>query len=98
MAKKKELKPQREVTKRHLSQWQRQRRRQRIVFGLGVLVIVVILGIVGAGWSVSWYRPLHYTVLRVKDTEFDMNYYVALLYFHAVRQLAQFNTILFYSV
>jgi len=72
-------KPKREVTKRQLSRWQQQKRRERIILGIGTLVIVAVLGIIGGGWYFSQYQPLHQTVIRVNDTEFDMNYYVKML-------------------
>ncbi len=90
MAKRKKGVPQREVTKRQLAGWQQQRKRQRIVGGLGILVIVAVLGVVGVGWYLSEYRPLHQTVIRVNDTEFNMGYYVKALEFHARGQPVQF--------
>ena len=86
MTKKREAKPQREFTKRHLSQWQRHRRRQRIIFSLGVSIIVVVLGVVGAGWYISQYQPLHQTVISVNDTEVNMDYYVKALEFYGGSQ------------
>ena len=72
-------KPKREVTKRQLSRWQRQKRRQRLILGIGLFIIVTVLGILGVGWYVSQYQPLHQTVIKVNDTEFDMDYYVKML-------------------
>ena len=82
MTKKRKEKPRREVTKRQLSQWQQHKRRQRIIFGLGTFIIVVVLGVVGAGWYISQYQPLHQTVISVNDTEFNMDYYVKALEFY----------------
>ena len=86
MAKKKIEKPQREVTKRQLSRWQRQKRRQRIIFGLGILIIVAVLAVVGVGvysqWYVPKYKPLHETVIEVNGTKFDMDYYIKMLEFY----------------
>jgi len=79
LAKKKVEKPKREVTKRQLSHWQRQKKRQRITLGLGIFVVVVVLGIMIAGWYVSHYQPLHQTVIRVNNTEFNMDYYIKVL-------------------
>lgn len=73
--KKKEEKP-REYSKRQLSHFQRQRRRQRIIFIAGVSVIVAIVLIVAVGWYMNEYRPLHRTVIKVGDTKFDTRYYV----------------------
>ena len=83
MAKKKAEKPKRELTKRQLSRWQQQKKRQRIILGSGILVIVAVLSVVGAGfynrWYIPEYKPLHQTVIKVNDTKFDMNYYVKML-------------------
>ena len=83
MAKKKAEKPKREVTKRQLSRWQQQKRRQRIIFGSGILIIAAVLSVVGAGvynrWYIPEYKPLHETVIEVNETKFDMDYYVKML-------------------
>ncbi len=77
--KKKAEKAPREYTRRQLSQWQRQKRRQRIIFFSGVSIITAIVLIVLIGWYMGEYRPLHQTVIRVNDTEFDMSYYIDVL-------------------
>ena len=87
MAKKKKAeKPKREVTKRQLSRWQQQKRRQRIIFGSGILIVVAVLAVVGAGVYFGWYvperQPLNETVIKVNDTEFDMGYYVKMLKYY----------------
>lgn len=83
MVKKKAEKPRRDFTKRQLSQWQRQKRRQRIILGFGIFIIVAVLGIIGVGiynkWYIAEYKPLHQTVIIVNDNEFDMNYYIKVL-------------------
>ena len=79
MAKKKKKqiqKPHREPTRRQLARWQYQKRRQRIIFTVGVTVITAIVAIVASGWYLGEYRPLHQTAIRVNDTEFNMKYYV----------------------
>jgi len=82
LAKKKVEKPKREFTKRQLSQWQRQKKRQRLVFSVGVFIIAVVLVVIGAGWYINRYQPLHETVVRVNDTEFNMNYYIKILEYY----------------
>ena len=86
MAKKKVEKPKREVTKRQLSRWQQQKKSQRIILGSGIAIIVVVLGIVGAGvynnWYIAEYKPLHETVIEVNETEFDMDYYIKMLKYY----------------
>ena len=79
MAKKKAVKPQRILTKRQLSRWQQQQRRQRIILGVGIFVIATIIAIVGVGWYIGQYQPLHQPAIRVNDTEFNMKYYVEML-------------------
>jgi parvulin-like peptidyl-prolyl isomerase len=77
--KKSEEKPPREFTRRQLSQWQRQRRRQRIILFGGIFIIVAVILTVLVGWYIGEYRPLHQTVIRVNDSEFNMGYYIDLL-------------------
>lgn len=89
MAKKKVEKPQREVTKRQLSRWQKQKRSQRIILGSGILIIVAVLAIVGGGWYINQYKPLHQTVIRVNETKFDMNYYIKMLRYYGGGQSIQ---------
>jgi len=72
-------KPKREYTKRQLSRWQQQKRRQRLILGVGVFIIVAALATVGVGWYIGQYQPLHQTVIRVNDTKFNMDYYVKML-------------------
>ena len=72
-------KPKREVTRRQLSHWQQQRRRERIIRGIGIFIIVAVLGIMGVGWYISQYQPLHQTVIKVNDAKFNMDYYVKML-------------------
>lgn len=79
MAKKKAEKPQRIVTKRQLSRWQQQKKRQRIILGVGIFIIAAVLAILGVGWYIGQYQPLHQTAIRVNDTEFTMKYYIEML-------------------
>ncbi len=90
MTKKKAEKPQREVTKRQLSHWQRQKRRQRIILGLGIFIIAAVFVIMGVGWYIGQYQPLHQTVIRVNDTKFNMKYYVEMLKLYEGDQPAQY--------
>jgi hypothetical protein len=54
--KRKAEKPPREYTRRQLSQFQRQKRRQRIVFITGVSIIAAIVLIVLVGWFIGEYQ------------------------------------------
>lgn len=76
MAKKKKEEKPREYTRRQLSHFQKQKRRQRITFIAGVSIIVVILAIVLVGWYMADYHPLHRTVIRVGDSKFNTAYYI----------------------
>ncbi|HUT68843.1 MAG TPA: peptidylprolyl isomerase [Dehalococcoidales bacterium] len=77
--KKKAIKPQREFTRRQLSHLQKQKRRQRIIFFGGISIIAAVVLIVLIGWIMADYVPLHKTVLKVNDTEFDASYYIDVL-------------------
>jgi parvulin-like peptidyl-prolyl isomerase len=87
--KKKAEKPRHEPTKRQLSRAKQHRRRQRFIFGGGILIIVAVLAVIGAGIYFGWYvperQPLHQTVIRVNDTEFNMDYYVDALKYQVVQ-------------
>jgi parvulin-like peptidyl-prolyl isomerase len=76
--KKREEKP-KEYTRRQLSHFQKQKRRQRIIFISGVSIIVAILLIVLMGWFFTEYRPMHVTVVKVNDAKFNTRYYIDLL-------------------
>jgi len=91
LTKKKADKPQRIVTKRQLSHWQRQKKRQRIILGLGIFVIAAVIVIVGVGWYIGQYQPLHQTVIRVNNTEFNMKYYIEMLKLYGSDQLSQYT-------
>ena len=86
MTKKRIERPRREFTKRQLSHWQRQKKRQRIIAISGLSVIAAVIVLVGAGWYISQYKPLHETVIRVNDTDFSMDYYVKTLKFYGEGQ------------
>lgn len=90
MAKKrKAIRPRREFTRRQLARWQRQKKRQRIIFITGVTTIIAVLLLVLVGWYVSSYRPLQQTVIKVNGTEFSMKYYVELLKLYSSGQRPQ---------
>ena len=84
--KKKAEKPLREPTKRQLSKWQQQQKRQRIILSVGIFIIAATLVISILGWYIGYYRPLHQTAIRVNDTEFDMGYYIDMLKLHGEGQ------------
>jgi len=55
---------------------------QRIILGSGVFIIIAVLAIVSVGWYINDYQPLHETVIRVNDTEFNMDYYIKVLEYY----------------
>lgn len=90
MAKKKVGKPRHQVAGRQLSHWQQQKKRQRIIRGLGIFIVAAVFGIMGVGWYISYYQPLHQVVIRVNNTEFNMDYYIEMLKFYGEGQPANY--------
>ncbi|HEY82279.1 MAG TPA: hypothetical protein G4O01_03200 [Dehalococcoidia bacterium] len=91
MAKKKAAKPQRLPTKRQLSRWEQERKRQRIILGVGIFIIVAVLSIIGTGWYLGQYQPMQQTAIKVNDTEFSMKYFVEMLKAHGGDQPAAYT-------
>ncbi len=89
MAKKNAEKPGRELTRRQLSHRRQQERRRRIITTAGIIIIALVVILVGLGWYLGDYRPRHETVIRVNDTEYDMNYYMRVLKLYGVGQSAE---------
>jgi len=79
--KNREEKP-KEYTRRQLSHFQKAQRRQRVIFISGISIIAAIVLIVMLGWFFSEYRPLHRTVIRVADSEFNTSFYIDTLVFY----------------
>lgn len=86
MAKKVE-RPKPEMTKRQLSRWQQQKRRQRLILIAGIAIIVVVLGVLGVGvynqWYLGEYKLRHEVLIEVNDTKFDMDYFIKMLKFYS---------------
>ncbi len=70
---------QRPLSKRQHSHWQMLKRRQMIILAGGILAIVAVVAVLGVGWYTSSYRPMHEVVLRVNNTQFDMQYFISAL-------------------
>jgi parvulin-like peptidyl-prolyl isomerase len=87
--KKKVEQPKRALTKRQLSHFKQHQRRQRFIFVSGILIIVAVLVIIGAGIYFGWYvpdvKPLKETVIKVNDTEFNMDYYTKMLKYQVLQ-------------
>jgi parvulin-like peptidyl-prolyl isomerase len=73
--KKREEKP-REYTRRQLSHFQKQQRRQHIIFIGGISIIVAIVLLVMLGWFFTEYHPLHRTVIKVAGSGFNTSFYI----------------------
>ncbi|HUU08434.1 MAG TPA: peptidylprolyl isomerase [Dehalococcoidales bacterium] len=89
MVKKNVEKPGRELTRRQLSHRRQQERRRRIITTAGIIIIALVVILVGVGWYLGDYRPRHETVIRVNDTEYDMNYYIRVLKLYGEGQSAE---------
>ncbi|MDO8567667.1 MAG: peptidylprolyl isomerase [Dehalococcoidales bacterium] len=76
MTKKLQGKEPRQLTRRQLSSWERQKRRQRIILFTGILTIAAVVAILFSGWYTNAYRPLHETVITVNGAKFDMQYFI----------------------
>ncbi|MDD5082574.1 MAG: peptidylprolyl isomerase [Dehalococcoidales bacterium] len=79
---KKVSKPVRETTKRQVSQWQQQAKRQRLVILIGIAIVVLVVGLVGAGWYVSDYKPSQQVAVSVNGTDFKLDYFIQALAFY----------------
>jgi parvulin-like peptidyl-prolyl isomerase len=76
LVRKREEKQGRKFTRHQLAKWQQQKKRQRIFLILGIGVIAVVGGVIGAGWYRDEYQPMHEIVIKVNDTEFEMGQYI----------------------
>jgi parvulin-like peptidyl-prolyl isomerase len=65
---------------------ERESRMQRFILIAGTLVIVTVVALVGTGYYITQYRPMHQPVFRVNDREFDMAYYVSAYKFYGTGQ------------
>jgi len=79
LAKKKVEKPRRVPTKRLLSHWQREKKKQRITFIAGTCIVCAALVVLGVGYYITDYQPRHEVVIKVNDTEYDMSYYIDMI-------------------
>lgn len=79
VAKKKIVKPARRVSKQQLSHFQRQKKLQRLVFIIGIVVVAVVVGVMSTGYYLTSYRPLHETAITVNGTRYNMAYYLDML-------------------
>ena len=68
--------PVKQLTSRQLSRWQKEHRRQRIIFVIGSLVIILIVGILGYGYFTSQFAPRWQAAIKVNGSTFSTQYYV----------------------
>ncbi len=61
------------------SHLQQDKRKQRVVIGLGVVVALLVIAIPLYGWVTTFIVPPRETVVRVNDTSYDMGYLLKLL-------------------
>lgn len=85
MAKKKDSNPPppRKMTKRQLSNYQKQLRRQRFIKWGGFIFIVAAILVIGLGWLFGSYTPEHRTVMTVNGVKLDYRDYVSTLKFYS---------------
>jgi hypothetical protein len=93
LSKKKTTKQEFKPTKRHLSNIQKQKRRQKLNFfsGIGIISIAVIFVILGLifQWYIPKVKPLNDVVIEVNGTKFKMSYYVDSLSYQTQGQSPQ---------
>jgi hypothetical protein len=83
--KKKDEKP-KEYTRRQLSHFKQQQRRQRITLIAGVSVIAAVILIIAAGWFMAEYYPLHRTMLEINGVKFNVAYYIDIIKLGRINQ------------
>jgi len=77
--KKKIEKLQKQYSKPQLSRWQKQKRQQNWVLIIGIVMIVAVLAVIGAGYYMNEWKPLHTTILTVNNKKFNMSDYLKVL-------------------
>lgn len=100
MAKKNEPQAAHPPTRRQLTHWQKQARRQRIIGISGAVTILAALAVIVSGWYFKQYlpidKPMGETVVEVNDRRFSMAYYVDALKYFAGGQTSYIPYILDY--
>jgi hypothetical protein len=67
------------VTTRQLTRKEREKKVQRIVIIVSVVVLLIAIGLVGYGYYDSQYKPYNETILEVNDTKVNMDYYLTMM-------------------
>ena len=73
---KKQVKKPREISKRQLSRWQKQRRRERLIRFTGISIIIAVVCVIAAGIYITQFKPLYETVIKVNNAKFNMQYFI----------------------
>ena len=69
-------KPARQFTRRQLSHYKKQQRRQRIIFISGIAIISAIVLIVFFGWLFGEFLPMNRTAIEIGEIKFNMEYFI----------------------
>jgi parvulin-like peptidyl-prolyl isomerase len=75
LPKKPDIKPQREMTKRQLSHWQRESRLQRFTLLGGIILIIAVLAVIGTGVYLDKFRPYQATAVKIDNASYNLDYY-----------------------
>ena len=98
MAKKNEPQAVHPPTRRQLTHWQKQARRQRLIGIIGTVIIAGVVIFLGVGWYFQEYvpviKPMRETVVEVNGHKFSMAYYVDALRYFAGGQTSYISYIL----
>ncbi|MBU2608231.1 MAG: peptidylprolyl isomerase [Chloroflexi bacterium] len=73
---KKQQKKPREISKRQLSRWQKQRKRERLIRFTGISIIIAVVCVIVAGIYITQFKPLYETVIKVNNAKFSMQYFI----------------------
>ena len=61
------------------SNLEKDKRKQRVVVGLGIVVALLVIAIPLYGWVTTFIMPPRETIVRVNDTKYDMGYLLKLM-------------------
>jgi hypothetical protein len=65
--------------RRHGANLEKDRRKQRVVIGLGLVVALLVIAIPLYGWVTTFIMPPRETIVRVNDTSYDMGYLLKIM-------------------
>jgi parvulin-like peptidyl-prolyl isomerase len=67
------------VTTRQFTRKEREKKTQRIIIIVSIVVLLFAIGLAGFGYYDIKYRPYNETILEINGTNINMNYYLTLL-------------------